>query len=84
MRTGWYLAMVLASVVLAIAAVWLARRLTARFGPWYGRLLAAGAYLVAIAVVMVLLPTVDETGRVAQGSRCSTSKASRAMSLAAP
>jgi predicted cobalt transporter CbtA len=61
MRTGWYLAMVLASVALAIAAVWLARRLTARFGPWYGRLLAAGAYLVAITVVMVLLPTVDET-----------------------
>jgi Probable cobalt transporter subunit (CbtA) len=61
MRTGWYLAMVLASVVLAIGAVWLAQRLTARFGPWYGRLLAAGAYLVAIAVVMVLLPTVDET-----------------------
>jgi predicted cobalt transporter CbtA len=61
MRTGWYLAMVLASVVLAIAAVWLAQRLTARFGPWHGRLLAAGAYLVAIAVVMVLLPTVDET-----------------------
>jgi predicted cobalt transporter CbtA len=47
--------------VLAIAAVWLARRLTARFGPWYGRLLAAGAYLVAIAVVMVLLPATDET-----------------------
>jgi predicted cobalt transporter CbtA len=61
MRTGWYLAIVLASVVLAIAAVWLAQRLRARFGPWYGRLLAAGAYLVAIAVVMVLLPTVDET-----------------------
>jgi predicted cobalt transporter CbtA len=61
MRTGWYLAMVLASVVLVAAAVWLARRFTARFGPWHGRLLAAGAYLVAIAVVMVLLPTVDET-----------------------
>jgi predicted cobalt transporter CbtA len=61
MRTGWYLAMVLASVVLAGAAVWLAQRCTARFGPWYGRLLAAGAYLVAIAVVMVALPTVDET-----------------------
>jgi Probable cobalt transporter subunit (CbtA) len=61
MRTGWYLAIVLASVVLAIAAVWLAQRLRARFGPWYGRLLAAGAYLVAITGVMVLLPTVDET-----------------------
>jgi predicted cobalt transporter CbtA len=61
MRTGWYLAMVLSSVVLAVAAVWLARRLVARFGPWNGRLLAAGAYLLAIAAVMVVLPTVDET-----------------------
>jgi predicted cobalt transporter CbtA len=60
-RTGWYLVMVLASVVLAIAAVWLARRLADRFGAWNGRLLAAGAYLVIVAVVMVSLPTVDET-----------------------
>jgi predicted cobalt transporter CbtA len=60
-RTGWYLVMVLASVVLAIAAVWLARRLAAQLGSWNGRLLAAAAYLVAIAVLMVLLPTVDET-----------------------
>ena len=60
-RTGWYLVMVLVSVVLAIGAVWLARRLAARFGAWNAGLLAAGAYLVAIAVVMVLLPTVDET-----------------------
>jgi putative cobalt transporter subunit CbtA len=60
-RTGWYLAMVLGSVTLAIAAVWLARRLAARFGAWNGGLLAAAAYLVAIAVVAVSLPTVDET-----------------------
>ncbi|HSS26038.1 MAG TPA: CbtA family protein [Mycobacterium sp.] len=60
-RTGWYLVLVLMSVVLAIAAVWLARRLAARLGAWNGWLLAAGAYLVAITVVMVLLPTVDET-----------------------
>jgi predicted cobalt transporter CbtA len=60
-RTGVYLLMVLASVVLAIAAVWLSRRLVERFGVWNGRLLAVGAYLVAVAVVMVLLPTVDET-----------------------
>ena len=60
-RTGWYLVMVLASVVLAIAAVWLARRLAARFGAWNGRLLATAIYLVAIAAVMALLPAVDET-----------------------
>jgi hypothetical protein len=39
----------------------LARRLAARLGTANGWLLAAGAYLVAITVVMVLLPTVDET-----------------------
>ena len=49
------------SVVLAIAAVWLARRLTDRLGGWNAGLLAAGTYVVAVAVVMVLLPTVAET-----------------------
>jgi len=60
-RTGWYLVMVLISVVLAVAAVWLARRLAARFGTWNGGLLAGGAYLVVLAAATVLLPTVDET-----------------------
>jgi predicted cobalt transporter CbtA len=60
-RTGWYLVMVASSVVLAIGAVWLVRRLAARFGAWNARLLAAGSYLVAIVVVAVLLPSVDET-----------------------
>ncbi|OBH51127.1 CbtA family protein [Mycobacterium sp. E2479] len=60
-RTGWYLMMVLVSVVLAIGAVWLARHLAARFGAWNAGLLAAGAYLVAVAVVAVVLPSVDET-----------------------
>lgn len=60
-RTGWYLVMVLVSVVLAIGAVWLARRLATRFGAWNAGVLAAAAYLVAIVVVAALLPTVDET-----------------------
>ncbi|WP_406813842.1 CbtA family protein [Mycobacterium sp. M23085] len=60
-RTGWYLVMVLVSVVLAIGAVWLAGRLAARFGAWNAKLLAAAAYLVAVVVVALLLPTVDET-----------------------
>jgi hypothetical protein len=68
-RTGWYLVMVLASVVLAIAAVWLARRVAARLGGWNGGLLATGAYLVAIAVVAVLLPTTDETRETPQPLR---------------
>ncbi|OCB29630.1 cobalt transporter [Mycobacterium malmoense] len=60
-RTGWYLAMVAASVTLAVAAVWLARPLTARLGTWNGRLLAAGGYVAAVALVMALLPSLDET-----------------------
>lgn len=59
-RTGWYLVMVLASVVLTIAAGWLGRSMTARLGPWHGWLLAAGGYVAALAVLAVLLPDVDE------------------------
>ena len=61
MRTGWYLVAVLTSVVLAVVAVWLARRLAARVGAWNAGVLAVEAYVVATAVVYVLLPTVDET-----------------------
>jgi uncharacterized membrane protein YagU involved in acid resistance len=61
MRTGWYLVMVLSSVVLAVVAVILARQFTERLGAWNGRLLAAFAYVVALAVVIVLLPGVHET-----------------------
>lgn len=59
-RTGWYLAMVLASVVSAIAAVWLARRLRDRLGGFNAGLSAAGAYVVVVAVVMLVLPTLHE------------------------
>ena len=48
-------------MVLGVAAVWLARGSRARFGAWNGRLLAAGGYVAAVAVVMVLLPNVDKT-----------------------
>jgi predicted cobalt transporter CbtA len=60
-RTQWYLAAVLTSVVLAVAAVRLARRLTARLSAFNAGLLAVGAYVAMIAVVILLLPTVDET-----------------------
>jgi len=61
MRTGWYVVAVLASVVLAAGAVLLAAPLTARLGAWNGRVLAAEIYVVVIAVVLALLPRVDET-----------------------
>lgn len=59
-RTVWYLVMVLASIGLAIAALWLARRLAGRVGVFNGRLLAAGGYGVAVVAVMVALPDVAE------------------------
>ncbi len=59
-RTLGYLVMVLASVGLAIAALWLARHLAERFGTFNAHLLAAGAYVAAVIAVVLLLPDVAE------------------------
>jgi len=55
-RSGLYLVMVVCSTLFLIAAVWLGQRLRDRFGTWNASLLAAGAFVVAIGVVMALLP----------------------------
>jgi len=60
-RTLLYLLMVVLSAALLVAAVYLAHRLAAQFGQWSASLIAAAAYVVAIAVVMLVLPTIDET-----------------------
>jgi hypothetical protein len=60
-RSGLYLLMVLLSVVCAIGAVWLGRRLVARYGDWSASLIGIGAYLVAMAVVVMILPQIAET-----------------------
>ncbi|CAN5164311.1 CbtA family protein [soil metagenome] len=60
-RTGLYLVLVLASVMLAVASTAVGRRLTPRVGAWNAVLLAAGLYVVITGVVMLILPTVDET-----------------------
>jgi predicted cobalt transporter CbtA len=60
-RTLLYLLMVVLSVALLVAAVWLGRRLAARLGGWNATLAALGCYVVAIAMVMLILPTIDET-----------------------
>jgi hypothetical protein len=57
-RGGLYLLMVGASVLLLLAAVWLGQRLQPRFGTWNAALLAAGAFVVAIGIVMLILPPV--------------------------
>ncbi|PXX07816.1 CbtA family protein [Mycolicibacterium moriokaense] len=60
-RTLLYLLMVVVSAALFVGAVYLGRRLASRIGAWNATLAAAGAYIVAIAVVMLILPTIDET-----------------------
>jgi predicted cobalt transporter CbtA len=60
-RSGLYLLMVLASLVLAATALWLGRRLAPRLGAWGAAFAAAGAYLVAVGVVILVLPPVAET-----------------------
>jgi hypothetical protein len=60
-RTLLYLLMVVLSAALFVGAVYLGRQLAARLGAWNATLAAAGAYIVAIAVLMLILPTFDET-----------------------
>src|ERR671916_2665749 len=45
-RTGWYLAMVVASVLLATAAACLSQRLAPRLGAWNATLTAGAAFIV--------------------------------------
>jgi hypothetical protein len=60
-RTGLYLLMMVLSIGLAVAAVWLGRTLAPRLGAWSATLSAFGGYVVAVAVVMLVLPPVHET-----------------------
>jgi len=60
-RTLLYLLMVVLSAALLVAAVYLGHRLVAQFGLWSATLMGAAAYVVAVAVVMLVLPTIDET-----------------------
>lgn len=60
-RTLLYLLMVAVSAALLVGAVYLGRRLADRMGAWNAALVAAGGYVLAIAVVMLILPTIDET-----------------------
>ncbi|MGH3983191.1 MAG: CbtA family protein [Pseudonocardiaceae bacterium] len=59
-RSALYLAMVVASVLLAVVAIYLGRRLTSRLGAWNAALVAAAVFVVAVGVVQFLLPTINE------------------------
>jgi predicted cobalt transporter CbtA len=60
-RTLLYLLMVVVSAALLVAAVYAGRRLVTQLGAWNATLVAAGGYVVVIAVVMLILPGIHET-----------------------
>jgi hypothetical protein len=60
-RTLLYLLMVVFSAALFAGAVWLGRNLSERFGAWSATLIAAASYVVAVSIVMLVLPAIDET-----------------------
>ncbi|SEH60942.1 Probable cobalt transporter subunit (CbtA) [Mycolicibacterium rutilum] len=60
-RTLLYLLMVVLSAALLVGAVYLGRQLVARLGAWNATLAAAGSYVAAVAVLMLVLPGIDET-----------------------
>jgi predicted cobalt transporter CbtA len=59
-RTALYFGMMLGSLILAVAATSLARRLAPRLGSWNATLLGILAFVVTAGVAAVVLPTANE------------------------
>lgn len=60
-RTLLYLLLTVVSAALLVAAAYLANRLTEKLGAWNAALAAGGAYIVAVIVVFLIMPTISET-----------------------
>jgi hypothetical protein len=56
-RGALYLVLVLTSILFLILAVLLGKRLQARFGNWNASLIAGGAFIVGIGIVMAFMPS---------------------------
>jgi len=59
-RTALYFILLAISLVAAVAAVVVGRRLAARWGAWYAVLAAAGGYLLVTLVAIAALPNYNE------------------------
>jgi hypothetical protein len=59
-RGGLYVLMVVLTLLFLVGAVWLGQRLAQRFGNWTATVLAGGAFIVAIGIVMLLLPSLGQ------------------------
>jgi hypothetical protein len=59
-RTALYFLMMLLSVLLAVAATFLGKRLAPTLGTWYATVAAVAAFAVVIGLAYAFLPVVDE------------------------
>jgi predicted cobalt transporter CbtA len=59
-RTALYFIMVVISIIAAVAALLVGRRLAARWGAWYATVSAVAGYLVLTLSAIALLPTYSE------------------------
>jgi predicted cobalt transporter CbtA len=59
-RSTFYLLMIVASVLFLVLAVWLGKRLQARFGTWNATLIAGAVFIAATAIVVLILPSFGE------------------------
>jgi predicted cobalt transporter CbtA len=59
-RTVTYFTMVVLSIALAVAAAYLGRRLVPRLGGWNATLVGGAAFVVAAAIVALVLPGINE------------------------
>ncbi len=59
-RTALYFTMIALSVIAAVAAISTARLLVRRLGNWNSALVAGASYVIVVAVVMSILPSVNE------------------------
>jgi predicted cobalt transporter CbtA len=59
-RTAAFFLLIAFSVAAMVLSLQLSRRLSLRFGPWNGHLLAAALFLVAVTLVSHFLPEIDE------------------------
>ncbi|MCX4850814.1 CbtA family protein [Streptomyces sp. NBC_00893] len=62
-RTGLFFLMVALSVLLAVAAVILGKRLAPRLGNWNATITASAAYVLVIGLAYAFLPSYNEVGK---------------------
>jgi hypothetical protein len=59
-RTGFFLVMIIASIAAMVIATWAGRRVAARLGGWNACFVGAAVFIILVAIVQLLLPSINE------------------------